>query len=464
MGTYDKPGIIKDTRFQAARGASQQISKTIAEQAEKKKKAEEMIKLKQQKLNESMYGLQLDVSKVPASSDKSLTASLRKTLNTELQHIYQLGLDSLKTGDNSEYLSAKAKFEGWISKLPNQLGNLDYEANMYSKKGSQAMTYGNNPVLGIMLDNFNQKDGQDIEITYDRGTGVGIYSYEDMHLGKVDVNMDYNMKNIESGGSGLIKYIDDPTDRLGKLWTKASKGYKPYTFEQEEIGKTGQEVIATYQNYDDANEDIKNELMGVGVPNYKDPFENEYTQSNWEFFGFPGEFDSNSSRHKKELQEVMIDWMITNKGKRSETRTKEELLTKKNRSVGGSITQSKINSARAYGRRYFKSDGTRRTGYDGQKMAEGLNDARHTSSRNREKVKYFTVRDLLTTYSDPIYDEVRDWINNQNYALDDVLRADIGVLDSATAKITPTAVPNLFALMNSIDDFENSYKDFQAFK
>ncbi len=38
MGTYDKPGIIKDTRFQAARGASQQISKTIAEQAQKKKK------------------------------------------------------------------------------------------------------------------------------------------------------------------------------------------------------------------------------------------------------------------------------------------------------------------------------------------------------------------------------------------------------------------------------------------
>ena len=84
MGTYDKPGIIKDTRLQAARGASQQISKTIAEQAQKKKKAEEMIKLKQQKLNESMYGLQLDVSKIPASSDKSLTASLRKTLNTEL--------------------------------------------------------------------------------------------------------------------------------------------------------------------------------------------------------------------------------------------------------------------------------------------------------------------------------------------------------------------------------------------
>ena len=51
-----------------------------------------------------------------------------------------------------------------------------------------------------------------------------------------------------------------------------------------------------------------------------------------------------------------------------------------------------------------------------------------------------------------------------NHALDDVLRVDIGVLDSATAKITPTAVPNLFALMNSIDDFENSYKDFQAFK
>jgi hypothetical protein len=460
MGTYRQPGVIKDTRFETARAAGEQISKTIVEDLEKKKKAEEMLKLKKQKLNESMYGLQLDVSKVPAASDKSLTASLRKTLNNELQHIYQLGLESLKTGDNSEYLAAKSKFEGFVSKLPEQIGNLDYEANMYSKKGDQVLTYGNDPMLAKMLDNYNMEDGKDIEITYDRGTGTGIYSYTDVNdKGKsvnTMVNMDYNLKNIKSGGSGLMKYMDDPSDSFSKLWSKVSKGYKPYTFQQEEIGRGGQDVIATYQNYDDANEDIKKELTDASQPNFKDPFANQYNQNNWEFFGNKTEFlDTEEQREK--LRNTMVDYMITNYGKRSETRTKEELLTEKNKSTSGSATQRKINSAKAFGRKYFKRKGGRTLAYDGEKMAKGLNDARHTASQNREKVKYFTVKDLLTTYSDSTYDEVRNWIKSQGYSDDDVLRANIDVLDSVTAKIAPTAVPNLFVLMNSIDDFENSY-------
>lgn len=468
MGTYEKPGIIQDTRFQAARGASQQVSKTLVEGLEKKKKAEEMLKLKRQKLNESMYGLQLDVSKVKGTSDKSLTASLRNTLNGELQHIYQLGLDSLKTGDNSEYLAAKAKFQGWVQKLPEQLGNLDYEAKMWSEKGDQALTWGNNSMYGEMFDNFNMEDGEDIDITYDRNSGAGIYSYG-QDKDRVTVNMDYNLKNIKSGGSGLIKYMDDPSDNLSKIWSKASKGYKPYTFEQEEIGKGGQDVMATYQNYDDANKDIKDELTGVGVTNYKDPFENQYDQSNWEFFGFDGEF-KNTDTQKEELKNVMTDYMITTFGKRSETRTKEELVTEKNApTVRSTQAEKKQNRAKRFGARYFDNHGDRKHNYDGSKMAKELNDARHTKSDNRRKVKYFTVRDLKSRYgpSGENYEEVVKWIDNEigsgSLVYDDVLRVNIGKLDDPNFKTTSSGLDALFDLMNSQDDFENSYSDFGTF-
>ena len=60
--------------------------------------------------------------------------------------------------------------------------------------------------------------------------------------------------------------------------------------------------------------------------------------------------------------------------------------------------------------------------------------------------------------------DVTDWVKNQGYDSDAVLRVDIGVLNSATAKITGTAIPSLFSLMDSLDDFENSYKDFGTFK
>ncbi len=464
MGTYRQPGVIKDTRFETARAAGEQISKTIVEDLEKKKKAEEMLKLKKQKLNESMYGLQLDVSKVPAASDKSLTASLRNTLNGELQHIYQLALESLKTGDNSEYLSAKAKFEGWVSKLPEQIGNLDYEANMYSKKGDQVLTHGNEPILAKMLDNYNMEDGKDIEITYDRGTGTGIYSYSDVNdQGQpisTTVNMDYNIKNIKSGGSGLMKYMNDPSDSLSKLWTKASKGYKPYTFQQEEVGRSGQEVIATYQNYDDANEDIRQELTDASQPNFKDPFANQYNQNNWEFFGNKDEF-LDTEEQREQLRNTMVDYMITNYGKRSETRTKEELLTKKNKSTGGSITKSRKNSARAYGRQYFKSDGTRRTSYDGEKMAQGLNDS--MLSKNTKKTKYYTVSSFMADHSGDEWEVIREIIRGKGYSSDDVIRVDIGSLHPDN-KLTKEQIQDAVVLMDSLKKFENSYEDFGVFK
>ena len=158
------------------------------------------------------------------------------------------------------------------------------------------------------------EDGKDIEITYDRGTGAGIYSYSDVNdQGQpisTTVNMDYNLKNIKSGGSGLMKYMDDPSDSLSKLWSKVSKGYKPYTFQQEEIGRSGQEVVATYQNYDDANKDIKQELTDSSQPNFKDPFANQYNQNNWEFFGNKDEF-KNTDKQREELRDTMVDYMIT---------------------------------------------------------------------------------------------------------------------------------------------------------
>jgi len=462
MGTYTQPGIIKDTRFDTARGVGQQISKTIQEDLEKKKKAEEMLKLKKQKLNESMYGLQLDVSKVPAASDKSLTASLRKTLNNELQYIYQLGLESLKTGDNSEYLAAKAKFEGWVSKLPEQIGNLDYEANMYSKKGDQVLTHGNDPMLAKMLDNYNMEDGKDIEITYDRGTGTGIYSYSDVNdqgqSVSTTVNMDYNLKNIKSGGSGLMKYIEDPSDRLSKMWNKVSKGYKPSKFERDEISDTGKEVIAKYETYDYANRDIKNE---VGVPNYKDPFENEYNQNNWEFFGFPGEFDDQDDEKVNKLKEVMIDWMITNKGKRSETRLGEDPVTKETKGRSTSDDRKK-NSAAKFARKFFnQATNNRRDNYNGARMAKQLNDAR--LSTKLSTVKYFTVEDFKNKYTGDEWEGVVDELNKIISNSDDVIRVNTKILNDNRNKIISQAVPDLFRVMDGIEDFENSYSDFGTF-
>jgi len=357
MGTYRQPKIIKDTSIDELRAGANKIATTGLAVSEaihlQEKKAKEVKEIKERKLNEDLYKLNLDVSLMPSATDDEFDASYKKMLSEQLNIIHGLGMTSIKTGDNAEYLQEKAKFASMVQKSPDLLNGINKQVEAY-RNGLQEGTVlnDNSPEFLNMLDNWGMESGKNIVPSYVDGKLILKYDYTNpatiekkitvngnevdnpdyVEGGKTEVytvNTGINMQNIENGTS--IKLMTDPSENLKKLFSGAAGNsyvgldYSRESFREEDDGTT-RVTNTTYKKFEEQNEEIRLQFEGkekndsgdiVEIDNWRDPLENQLSQNNWEFFQLDKEGDdlfTNTPEQKKLLREKLIDYMMNTYG------------------------------------------------------------------------------------------------------------------------------------------------------
>ena len=310
MGTYERPSLIIDPTAQALREAGAGIAKTGAEIAAAKKKEEELEKIRRNKLNEDLYGLDLAVSSMPDAEDRSFDNSVDNMLKGELERIHRLGQEALKSGDNSLYLKEKAAFESMVKEMPVIINSINKEGEIWSNSSAEGvgsfLNGSNEPWKINLMENWNKEDGKDIIPKYVNGKLVLEYEGN-------AVNTATLIKNLKSGGNGLITYMDDPQPALKEIFkTTAGPGYVGYKYVDTQRSEfTGKKVDVSIADYSAQNERVREQLMNPKEGD--DPLATRFNQNNWEFFRNSGQF-TNTPEQRQQLREQMVDFMMNSYG------------------------------------------------------------------------------------------------------------------------------------------------------
>ncbi len=339
MGAYEQVGKLIDPTAKAIRSGSKQMTKAATAFAANVRKQKELEKVRVTKLNESLYGLDLAVESIPQISDSSLDDNTRKVLEEQLGKIHALGLEATKTGDNAFYLKEKAKFEALVKQLPVMIGVLNEEAKTWETNNQKGVKFLNNPEYNDawkmdMLDNFNDKNGEDIIPSIVNGKWV--FKYKG-HL----LNTENNLKNVEKGG-GLIKYANDPTNKFKSIFdVTAPDNYKGKQVSTQE--KKGTKITTkTRMEYTEQNNEIRKILKeGDGL---KDEIQGINGQNNWQHYGGEGGYnpeaeiewlDKSGKKVKMKMEDILKDLIIEDMMQKyghedvEEKGTSERILTKK---------------------------------------------------------------------------------------------------------------------------------------
>ncbi len=324
MGTYERPSLIIDPTAQALREAGAGITKTGAEIAAAKKKEEELEKIRRNKLNEDLYGLDLAVSSMPDAEDKSFDNSVDDMLKGELERIHRLGQEALKSGDNSLYLKEKAAFESMVKEMPVVINSINKEGEIWSNSSAEGvgsfLNGSNEPWKINLMENWNKEDGKDIIPKYVNGKLVLEYEGN-------TVNTATLIKNLKSGGNGLITYMDDPQPALKEIFKKsAGPGYVGYKYVDTQRSEfTGKKVDVSIADYSAQNERVREQLMNPKEGD--DPLATRFNQNNWEFFRNSGQF-TNTPEQRQQLREQMVDFMMNSYGHADQVKVGETKIQK----------------------------------------------------------------------------------------------------------------------------------------
>jgi len=313
MGTYEKPSLIIDPRSETLRKAGTQIAQSGLQTAANLKKQEELNRIRRNKLNEELYGLDLAVNSMPDADDKTFDDSIDNMLQDQLKVIHKLGAEALRTGDNSKFLKERAAFEAMVKQMPVVINAINREGEIWNKSSAEGvgsfLQGKNDPWKINLMENWNKKDGKDIIPKYVNGQLVLEYN------GNI-VNTSNLIKNLKEGGSGLITYMDDPQPALQQIFTIASggKNYKGYQYiELDKSEITGKKAQITRLSYKDQNNEIRDKLMNPGKGG--DPLETRFNQNNWEFFNKgTTEIYNDTPEQRAKLRKQMVDFMMTNYG------------------------------------------------------------------------------------------------------------------------------------------------------
>ena len=320
--SYRQPKIIKDTSVEALRSGATKIAETGLKAATEAKKQEELQKIKQQTLNESLYGLDLDVSALPTAADDQFDDAFKAMMNTELERIHKLGAEALRTGDNSTYLKEKAKFAAMTKKAPAMIQMIQSQAKQLRENGPNLLNdyKVNNPDFLKALRNWDLKDGVDIKPKYVNGELI-------LEFEGFNINTGGNFQNVENGGGVQYLNVEKVDGNFKKLFDANTpvdyQGTKNST--KKAIEKDDKTLISqsTGTSYRRQNEEIRNRLNGlernkegewVKPKNWRDPLENQMNQQSWQRFGFDGPYSKATDTQKQELRKKIVDFMMNTYG------------------------------------------------------------------------------------------------------------------------------------------------------
>lgn len=277
MGTYSKPQVIQDPLAGALAKSSKDVNTAAIQYINSVENQKKLDELKNNKLNESLYNLDVSVNSITDADDAAFDDNFKGMMQTELSRIHDLGNEALRTGDNSLYLKEKAKFESLVKKMPVLITNINNQAKQLDEKGIQNVLNNTDSRYVSFLDNWNNKNGSGTMPKIVDGNLV-------LDYGGFNVNSGAVLSSVENGGG--LTFVNDNTDQFQQIFKKAagnnysllSKGSQ---YVQEKDGKM---IQTNYKDYSLANKQIRSELEQPNTLN------SQLNQNNWQLFGFEGTF------------------------------------------------------------------------------------------------------------------------------------------------------------------------------
>lgn len=277
MGTYSKPQVIQDPLAGALAKSSKDVNTAAIQYINSVENQKKLDELKNNKLNESLYNLDVAVNSITDADDAAFDDNFKDMMQTELSRIHDLGNEALRTGDNSLYLKEKAKFESLVKKMPVLITNINNQAKQLDEKGIQNVLNNTDSRYVSFLDNWNNKNGSGTMPKIVDGNLV-------LDYGGFNVNSGAVLSSVENGGG--LTFVNDNTDQFQQIFKKAagnnysllSKGSQ---YVQEKDGKM---IQTNYKDYSLANQQIRSELEQPNTLN------SQLNQNNWQLFGFEGTF------------------------------------------------------------------------------------------------------------------------------------------------------------------------------
>jgi hypothetical protein len=313
MGKYTNPDIIQDPLAKALAQTSKDVGKAAIGYIAAEENKRKLDELRKNKLNEDLYSIDQAVNSIPSSEDEVFDDNFKAMLKEELTNVNKLGMQAIKSGNNSEYLKAKSSFESLVKQMPGLISNIDNQAKQLSEK-SEGSVLDNTDVNYVkFLQNWSGKNGSGIKPKIVNGKLIMDYNGFNVNTGSV-------FKNVEKGGG--LSFVTDPSKDMETIW-KAEVGGNYEDFKETrtkinkgELSKTSTKV----QDYTEANIRAKEELTGIDragnpIKDWVDPFQDMYNQNKWQWYtkGQKGVFDG-SDAQKQELRELMVNNMIGSLG------------------------------------------------------------------------------------------------------------------------------------------------------
>jgi hypothetical protein len=198
------------------------------------------------------------MSSIGADDKIDFKDELSKQIMAQIDNVHTLGYNSIGR-DQTEYIKAQSNLLSGIKDLQEGLSILDLDA-------AKQKEYEINGQAPYKISRRTGEKARDFSrnIAVNNGNGTSV-SYENgnfiLSRDGFDLDISNYKKAREMGSSGLVQFVDDPSEEYKAVYSKYSKNYEPLISKiQEEVKKNGV-MTTTTKEYEEANAILRSRLM-----------------------------------------------------------------------------------------------------------------------------------------------------------------------------------------------------------
>ena len=320
MGTYSQPGRIIDKSLSGLTEAGDVLSSGARELSNQQKIVRQNRLKRENAINEQLRGASKAISKIQGPT-VTATTKIQEMLSSQLDQINKLGKASIG-GDNSEFLNALTQFETAIESVPNMLGTLNDQSEQWKKsrtisEGQVGAYLNSTPTERIgFMDDITDNDGANIDFSYENGQIILDYQDPNNADNKFTLNGREYLKEYKDGRGDIVKFVEDKSDVLGKVWKSYASDYKPLQEKiQQDIkdGKSGTSITTTLEKWAEADKAMREKLS------QSDQVRAAIDESTFQQLGLGDEAWTGSEDQVNRATEALVDKMMNQYGQSDRT-------------------------------------------------------------------------------------------------------------------------------------------------
>ena len=320
MGTYSQPGRIIDKSLSGLTEAGDVLSSGARELSNQQKIVRQNRLKRENAINEQLRGASKAISKIQGPT-VTATTKIQEMLSSQLDQINKLGKASIG-GDNSEFLNALTQFETAIESVPNMLGTLNDQSEQWKKsrtisEGQVGAYLNSTPTERIgFMDDITDNDGANIDFSYENGQIILDYQDPNNADNKFTLNGREYLKEYKDGRGDIVKFVEDKSDVLGKVWKSYASDYKPLQEKiQQDIkdGKSGTSITTTLEKWAEADKAMREKLS------QSDQVRAAIDESTFQQLGLGDEAWTGSENQVNRATEALVDKMMNQYGQSDRT-------------------------------------------------------------------------------------------------------------------------------------------------